>query len=49
LTWIIENRLVAAHVFRPLYHWAENTAANASVVFAVFSPAFDGKDKREAD
>ncbi len=31
------------------YHWAENTSPNASVVFAIFSPAFDGKDKREAD
>ena len=31
------------------YHWAENTDPVASVVFAVFSPAFDGKDKRLAE
>jgi len=31
------------------YHWAENGGSNASVVFAIFSPAFDGKDKRKAE
>jgi len=31
------------------YHWAENTGSIASVVFAAFSPAFDGKDKRRAE
>jgi mannose-6-phosphate isomerase-like protein (cupin superfamily) len=31
------------------FHWAENTDPVASVVFVVFSPAFDGKDKRKAD
>ena len=30
------------------YHWAENLDKNASVVFAVYSPAFSGKDKRLA-
>ena len=30
------------------YHWAENLDKNASVVFAVYSPAFAGKDKRLA-
>lgn len=30
-------------------HWAENVTPGASVVFAVFSPAFDGKDKRKAE
>ena len=30
-------------------HWAENTDPVASVVFAVFSPAFDGKDRRRAE
>ena len=34
---------------RGALHWAENTDAIASVVFAVFSPAFDGKDKRIAE
>ena len=34
---------------RGTLHWAENTDARASVVFAVFSPAFDGKDKRKAE
>jgi len=29
--------------------WAENTDPVASVAFTVFSPAFDGKDKREAE
>lgn len=28
------------------YHWAENTSTSASIVFATFSPAFDGKDRR---
>lgn len=27
-------------------HWAENRATGASVVFAQFAPAFDGKDRR---
>ncbi len=31
------------------FHWAENTDSVASVVFAVFSPAFDGKDRRKAE
>jgi mannose-6-phosphate isomerase-like protein (cupin superfamily) len=31
------------------YHWAENSDPVASVVFALFSPAFDGKDKRKAE
>ncbi len=31
---------------RGTLHWAENTDAAASVVFAVFSPAYEGKDKR---
>ena len=31
------------------YHWAESTADAATVVFATFSPAFDGKDKRAAN
>jgi mannose-6-phosphate isomerase-like protein (cupin superfamily) len=30
------------------YHWAENIDAKASVVFATFSPAYRGKDKRLA-
>ena len=28
------------------FHWAENTSPKASIVFATFSPAFDGKDRR---
>ena len=31
------------------YHWAENIDSEASVVFATFSPAFNGKDKRLVD
>jgi len=31
------------------YHWAENRDSVASVVFVVFSPGFDGKDKRKAE
>lgn len=31
------------------YHWAENIDPEASVVFSLFSPAFDGKDRRKAD
>lgn len=30
-------------------HWAENHVAEGSVVFAVFSPAYSGKDQRMAD
>jgi mannose-6-phosphate isomerase-like protein (cupin superfamily) len=30
------------------FHWAENQGDEASVVFAVFSPAFSGKDRRLA-
>lgn len=30
------------------YHWAEPLGAEPSVVFVVFSPAFDGKDRRLA-
>ena len=31
------------------YHWAENSNEIASEIFVVFSPAFDGKDRRKAD
>lgn len=31
------------------WHWAENTNPEAGVVFAVFSPPFDGKDRRKAE
>lgn len=34
---------------RGTYHWAENIDLNASEVFVLFSPAFDGKDRRKAD
>lgn len=27
-------------------HWAENVAADASLAFVTFSPAFDGQDRR---
>jgi quercetin dioxygenase-like cupin family protein len=30
-------------------HWAENTDPEASEVMAVFSPPFDGKDRRAVD
>ena len=38
-------------VFIPqgILHWAENIDPSASVVFAVFSPAFSGKDNRSAE
>ena len=28
------------------YHWAEKSNPDACVIFAVFAPAFDGKDRR---
>lgn len=31
------------------YHWAENTGPSATVLFAVFSPQYAGKDKRLAN
>jgi mannose-6-phosphate isomerase-like protein (cupin superfamily) len=31
------------------FHWAENISPKASIVFATFSPPFDGKDKRLAE
>jgi len=31
------------------FHWAENMDPVASVAFAVFAPAFDGKDRRKAE
>ena len=34
---------------RGSYHWAENLHPEASIVYAVFSPGFDGKDRRRAD
>jgi mannose-6-phosphate isomerase-like protein (cupin superfamily) len=34
------------HIPRGTYHWAENIDPEASVAFAVFSPAYKGKDKR---
>lgn len=37
-----------AFIPRGSYHWAENTGTDASVVFAVFAPPFDGKDRRPA-
>ena len=37
-----------AFIPRGSYHWAENTGTDASVVFAVFAPPFDGKDRRAA-
>jgi len=30
------------------YHWAESTSSGATILFAVFSPEFVGKDKRLA-
>lgn len=38
-----------AFIPRGAYHWAENTGPGASIVFAVFSPPFDGKDRRLAE
>ncbi|SFV58711.1 Uncharacterized protein aq_1978 [hydrothermal vent metagenome] len=29
-----------------VYHWAENIDSDGSVVFAIFSPAYNGKDMR---
>ncbi len=37
------------HIPKGTFHWGENTDPVASVVFAVFSPAFDGKDRRKAE
>ena len=31
-----------------VYHWAENTGTEASLVLVSFSPPFDGKDRRMA-
>ena len=39
----------AVFIPRGNYHWAENTGPEASIVHAVFSPGFDGKDRRRAD
>lgn len=36
------------HIPKGTYHWAENIDSKASVVFALFSPSFKGKDKRLA-
>lgn len=30
-------------------HWAENIASKENIVVVVFSPAYSGKDKRDAD
>ncbi|MCP5141039.1 MAG: cupin domain-containing protein [Chromatiales bacterium] len=38
-----------AFIPRGHYHWAENVGDEASVVFAVFAPSFDGQDRRPAD
>ena len=49
-----ENRAIAVEagdvVFIPkgTYHWAENVGDDGCEIHAVFSPAFDGKDKRLA-
>jgi len=37
------------HIPKGTYHWAENIDSKASVVFATFSPAFRGLDRRLAD
>lgn len=34
---------------RGVYHWAENAGVEASIVHAVFSPGFDGRDRRSAE
>ncbi len=34
---------------RGTYHWAENRGIEASILVTVFTPAFDGKDKRFSD
>lgn len=34
---------------RGTYHWAENKGNEASILVTIFSPAFDGLDKRRAD
>ncbi len=31
------------------YHWAENRGEGPSLVYAIFSPPFDGKDRRRAE
>lgn len=33
---------------RGAYHWAESTGAEPMQVFATYSPAFDGRDRRDA-
>ena len=38
----------SATIPKGTYHWAENLDSEASVVFATFSPAYRGKDKRLA-
>ncbi|MFL0802605.1 MAG: cupin domain-containing protein [Agarilytica sp.] len=39
----------AVFIPKGTYHWAERLNDEPVVVFAVFSPAFDGKDRRMAD
>ncbi len=34
---------------RGTYHWAESIGDEASILITIFSPAFDGKDKRVAN
>ena len=49
-----ENRIVELNpgdvlvIPKGSYHWAEKVGDQASEVLAIFSPAFDGKDRRPA-
>jgi len=48
----LEDRVVEAHagdvveIPRGTLHWMENTSDQASIAYVVFTPAFDGKDRR---
>ncbi|MCB1866659.1 MAG: cupin domain-containing protein [Chromatiales bacterium] len=39
----------SAFIPRGVFHWAENVGAGPALAFVVFSPAFDGKDRRPID
>ena len=43
---VVLNQGDVVSIPKGTYHWAENIDKEASVVFATFSPAYKGKDKR---
>ncbi len=46
---VLLKKVDTLYIPKGTYHWAENSNNLASEIFVVFSPSFNGKDRRRAD